>query len=106
MHFVFLEMMRQQQLGLPLPAKDDEATQQQPSWCCAIVHFIVNFRHVDVVQVHDDGRWVVKAAQRVEKHELKQSRAIVVHEQAELAEVFEHAQHFVLSGSCVTGNSL
>ena len=31
--------MRQEQLGLPLPVKDDEAMRQQPSWCRIIVQF-------------------------------------------------------------------
>ena len=50
---------------------------------------------MDVVLAHDDGRGVDEAAQRVENNQVAQSRAVVVHEQAELAEVLEHAQHLV-----------
>ncbi len=56
----------------------------------------VNFKHMDAVLAHDDGRGVDQAAQRVEHNEVAKSWAVVVHEQAEIAEVLQHTQHFIL----------
>jgi hypothetical protein len=52
----------------------------------------VDLEHVDVVLAHDDGRGVDEAAQRVENNEVAQSRAVVVHEQAEVAVILAYLQ--------------
>jgi hypothetical protein len=81
------------------PQNGQQTLVQHTLSCEAAVRFalgsareLANFEHVDVVLSHDDGRGVDEAAQRVEYNDVAQ--AVVVHTQAETAEVLEHTQHF------------
>ena len=83
------------------PQNGQQTVVQHTFRCEAAVRFalgsaleLVNVELVDVVLAHDDGRGVDEAAQRVEYNDVTQGRAVVVHWQAEAANVVDHTQHF------------